>query len=158
MIVGSLKHGRWERKLAHPAIAQALEYLSAADFSAMADGKHPIQGEEMYARIMTLSTKAASEQPAERHQSYIDVHYLLEGEETIGWLQDDGTASPVQAYDPEQDYALYGELANESLVKLTPGMLAVLFPEDLHRPCLTEDVPSRIRKVVIKIHLALLQV
>lgn len=151
MIVGSLAHGFNECQIAHPVLRKAIGYLANTDFSQMEDGKYPIWGDEMYALLMTISSKSATEQPAEKHEVYLDIHFLLEGDETIGWQLDDGTEAPTLGYDSEKDFALYAAPKEETLIKMKPGMYMVLFPEDLHRPGLSDAAPSQIRKVVIKI-------
>jgi YhcH/YjgK/YiaL family protein len=157
MIVGSLAQWPDIRQIAHPVLRKAVGYLAETDFMKLADGRYPIQGDEMYALVMTIPSKPASEQPAEKHETYFDIHLLLDGEEVIGWQLDDGSEVPSQSYDSEKDFALYGELKDESFVKLRPGMFVVLFPEELHRPGLTESDKNAIRKVVVKIHHALLE-
>ncbi|TVY02905.1 YhcH/YjgK/YiaL family protein [Paenibacillus cremeus] len=56
-----------------------------------------------------------------------------------------------KAFDFENDCALYIEVPNETQLRLIPGMLVVLFPEDIHRPGLSQGVPARVRKVVVKV-------
>lgn len=158
MIIGSLTHWSDNRQIGHPVLRKAVGYLAETNFMKLEDGRYSIQGEEMYALVMTIPSKLVSEkQPAEKHETYIDIHFLLDGTEVIGWQPDDGSDVPSQSYDSEKDFALYGELKNESFVKLRPGMFAVLFPEDLHRPGLTDSDKRVIRKVVVKIHYALLE-
>jgi biofilm protein TabA len=41
--------------------------------------------------------------------------------------------------------------ANETRLVLTPGMFAIFFPGELHKPCRALNAPMPIRKVVIKI-------
>ncbi|RIX52361.1 DUF386 domain-containing protein [Paenibacillus nanensis] len=157
MIAGSLTQWPDERQFSHPVLRKALDYLAKTDFKKLEDGKYPIQDEDMYAVVMTISGKEASEQPAEKHETYFDIHLLLEGTEIIGWQLQDGSEAPSQGYDSEKDFALYAELGNESYLKLLPGMFVVLFPEDLHRPGLSESVPASIRKAVVKIRHALMK-
>ncbi len=157
MIAGSL--AQWQRQIpfAHPVFRQAIEFMEKTDFRSLEDGKYPIQGDDLYASVMTLSSKPASEQPAEKHESYLDIHLLLEGAETIGWKPEDESESPSQIYDSGGDYALYAEVRNESYLKLQPGMFVALFPGDVHRPGITDTSPAVIRKVVVKIRCALLE-
>ncbi|WP_214630467.1 YhcH/YjgK/YiaL family protein [Paenibacillus agaridevorans] len=54
MITGSLKHWPDERHFVHPLLLKALDYLAETDFDKLEDGKYPIQGDEMYAQVMTI--------------------------------------------------------------------------------------------------------
>lgn len=155
MIVGSLSCWEQQSKFEHPVIASAIEELKKIVKEQPAKGRIEIRGDQMYVLIMELDAKPIEEQPlAEKHESYLDLHFLIEGEETIGWspLQEDEI--PVKPYDSELDFAMYEPSTNEMLLSLKPGMFVVLFPNDLHRPCIGES--TRIKKAVVKIHVDLL--
>lgn len=155
MIVGSMRNWESERQYVNPILCKAIDYLSTTDFNELEDGKYPIWGEDMFALLMSKMTMPKAEQPAEKHERLFDIHYLLHGEETIGWKSQDGNCKPSQAYNQEDDFALYTELENETMIKLTSGMYMVLFPEDIHRPCVAEGLASEVRKVVVKVNRAL---
>jgi len=151
MIVGSLEHWAKEREFAHPVLQKAIDYLQDTDFRILEEGKYPIWEQDMFAIISRIQTKPASMQFAEKHECFLDIHYVIEGEETIGWqLQNDQT-EPFES-SPEEDYSLFTELESESMIRLKPGMYTILFPEDIHRPGLTNAEPSDVRKIVIKIN------
>ncbi|MNV92125.1 Toxin-antitoxin biofilm protein TabA [compost metagenome] len=109
----------------------------------------------MYASIMEFDAKPMNEQLAEKHESYVDVQYLIAGEETIGWSSLGENVKAAKAYDSEQDYALYDPSPDEILLRLKPGMFAVFYPNDIHRPGMGES--AKIKKAVVKIHVGLLQ-
>ncbi|GGD47682.1 YhcH/YjgK/YiaL family protein [Paenibacillus nasutitermitis] len=152
MIVGSMEHWASRRKFAHPVLRKAIDYLAKTDLGMLEVGKYPIWGGDMFALVMEIKTKGIADQPAEKHENFLDIHYLLQGKETIGWKMQDDNCKPCQSYNPEEDFALFAGLEEESLVKLKPGMFMVLFPEDIHRPGLTEAASSDVRKVVVKIN------
>ncbi|WP_240415718.1 YhcH/YjgK/YiaL family protein [Paenibacillus periandrae] len=153
MIIGSMS--LWESQAAfeHKIIVSAIEELNAILKPNAAAGCFEIKGDQLYATIMEFDTKPMQEQLAEKHEKYIDVHYLIEGEETIGWsaLRDDAAAA--KPYDSEQDYVLYEPSADELLLQLKPGMYAVFFPNDIHRPGMGQQ--TKIKKAVVKIHVDL---
>ncbi|ANY73253.1 hypothetical protein BBD41_12050 [Paenibacillus ihbetae] len=156
MIIGHRDHWEAERAFAHPVIRKAVDYLTLTDFASLQTGQYPIQGEDMFARIIDLNTVSKDERLAEKHEQFFDIHYLLEGDETIGWsLQTGGIPSPVEPYRQDQDAALYGDIPSEMPIRLTPGSYMVLFPEDIHRPGLAMEDPGTVRKVVVKINSAL---
>ncbi|WP_068775540.1 YhcH/YjgK/YiaL family protein [Paenibacillus sp. FJAT-26967] len=152
MIIGHSCNWESERAFAHPVLKKALDYLLATDFTRLEAGQYPIQGEEMFARLMEPVTRHRDEQPAEKHEQFFDIHYLLEGEETIGWCIQQDDLTPAEPYNPEHDTALFGEMDGEMDIRVTPGMYVVLFPEDIHRPLLTEGSAAQVRKVVVKIN------
>lgn len=138
----------------HRVIVEALEKLNELLLNNPAEGRIEMDGDKLYASIMEFDAKPMTELLAEKHEQYIDVHYLIEGEETIGWfsLQEDSAAA--KSYDSEQDYALYEPSPEELLIRLKPGMFAVFFPHDIHRPGMGES--GRIKKAVIKVHVGLM--
>lgn len=155
MIVGSIKHFATERHFTHPVLRKAIDYLTETDFGILEEGRYPIWGDDMFALLMAITTKPMAEQPAEKHESFLDIHFLLQGEEWIGWQLQDGTSEPSQPYNAEKDFALFSGLEEETTIRLKPGMFMVLFPEDIHRPGITEGSASDVRKVVVKINQAL---
>lgn len=154
MILGSMTSWQDHSTFEHRVIVEALEKLNELLLNNPAEGRIEMDGDKLYASIMEFDAKPMKELLAEKHEQYIDVHYLIEGEETIGWssLQEDSAAA--KTYDSEQDYALYEPSPEELLIRLKPGMFAVFFPHDIHRPGMGES--GRIKKAVIKIHVGLM--
>ena len=56
---------------------------------------------------------------------------------------------PSKEYDIDNDYTLYDDTC--SFVKITQTQFAVLFPEDLHKPGIKINVPTKVKKVVMKV-------
>ena len=151
MIIGHSKHWGTERAFAPPVLQKAIDELLHMDVGHLEPGTYPIQGEDIYVNVMETITKRKQDQPAEKHERYIDVHYLLQGREAMGWrIYDSGLTASV-TYNAEGDYALYDDLPGETEIHLTTGMYAVMLPEDIHRPLLAEESPEPIRKAVVKI-------
>jgi YhcH/YjgK/YiaL family protein len=57
----------------------------------------------------------------------------------------------IEAYNQEKD-VLFVETAGD-YVTVTQGIFLILFPTDAHKPCITSDNQSEIKKVVIKVKL-----
>jgi YhcH/YjgK/YiaL family protein len=102
-----------------------------------------------------MNTVPANEMRAESHFKFVDIQFLLQGEETIGVARGAAQHQVVEDRAENHDIVFYQETNNESLIRLVPGMFAVFFPQDLHRPCCHTYSESFIRKAVIKIHLSL---
>lgn len=139
------------------AIETALHYLRQTDFSVMAAGRYPIDGEKMFAIIQTPLTQDWETGQPEFHARYLDIQYLLEGEELIGYGIADPSLPATQDFLQERDIAFVAPQAGESKLHLTAGMFAIFYPGELHRPCRAAGEPQLIRKVVIKIAADLLQ-
>lgn len=152
MIIGNIENWEKERNYAHPALRDLIDFLKRTPLSEWKDGKHTIQGEDAYCSVVEIDLKDKSETKAEKHQVYGDIHYLLEGKETFGWAAETGStiASEVQE---DKDYSLYDGPEGEQFYDLVPGMYAVVFPQDIHRPGLKPSLDGgagKARKIVVK--------
>ena len=131
----------------HPGVLKGLHFLADTDFSKLPDGRVDIDGDRVFANIMTVETKPANETP-EAHRKYIDIQYLVSGRECIdvGPLED--MEKEVEAR-PQNDIWFYrGPLDR---ITIGDGRYAVLFPGDAHAPCICKTVPETVRKVVVKV-------
>ncbi|MRE77395.1 YhcH/YjgK/YiaL family protein, partial [Escherichia coli] len=72
------------------AIEKALDFLRATDFNALEPGVVEIDGKNIYAQIIDLTTREAVENRPEVHRRYIDIQFLAWGEEKIGIAIDTG--------------------------------------------------------------------
>lgn len=128
----------------------ALDYIRQCDIAAMNQGRNEIQGDDMYVMRFDGVTKPASELKAELHFEYADIHYVVEGEERIGFAPSgDGLEAAEDLR--EHDALLYEEVPGETMLLLKPGDFLVLFPGEVHRPWICADTPAPIRKLVVKI-------
>jgi len=147
MIKGNLSEHTQYHSL-HPLFAKAFGYLESIDFTQYDDGKYPIDGNDMYASISEYVTK--SEGMLEGHVEYIDIQYIVSGSEIIGWAKKSGQKVAIP-YSNEHDIAFYeGEYEP---VKIEAGQFVILYPDDLHMPCLKIDKPSVVKKVVVKVRI-----
>jgi biofilm protein TabA len=133
------------------AIETALTYLRNTDFSKMEAGRYPIDGEQLFAIVQTPLTQTWESGKPEFHARYIDIQYLLEGEELIGYAIANATRVKTHDQLAEKDIAFVAPISDESVLRLTPGMFAIFYPGELHKPCRAVNAPMLIKKVVIKI-------
>lgn len=153
MFLGHLHHTTFAMP---PVIASALEYLRLTDFSQLDAGRYPIDGENVFALVQDPMTQSWEAGLPEFHARYIDIQCLLEGEEGIGYSPADAGLIKITDQLVERDIAFVAQQDNESRLLLMPGMFAIFFPGELHRPCRAPNAPMRIKKVVIKISADLL--
>lgn len=117
---------------------------------ALADGKHDIGG-GAYALVSTYQTTSPDEKKFEAHRKYIDVQYVVTGEEIVH-VADVSTLTIAEEYDETRDVAFFNDPASHETIVLRAGSFAVFYPEDAHRPGMTAGgLPSAVRKVVVKI-------
>jgi YhcH/YjgK/YiaL family protein len=128
-------------------IKRAFDYLHQTDLNATPDGKYEIDGNNIYAVVQRYSTKLKEQGKWEAHRRYIDIQYIIQGQEMIGYSHL-GRLAPGE-YDTALDVVF---LAGEgNYLPLSSGEFMLLYPEDAHMPCIAIDAPSAVKKVVVKI-------
>ena len=113
------------------------------------DGRYALDGEDLYALVQTYRTKPASEKSWESHDRYIDLQYMLKGQEALLWapVDDLGESS---GYHADGDYTLYTRGSGTRLI-MREGYFVILFPEDGHKPGCMDRRSRNVRKIVVKI-------
>lgn len=144
-------------KMGYPAaIVRALDFLKHTDLASLPGGRHEIEGSLMYANVDDVQTKEFSATKPESHKEYIDIQFMVCGEENMGFFVDSGLVAPIESY-PERDCYFYpNEAHDEGVIHCPEGYYTVFFPSDIHRPLLAVHEPISIRKVVVKVHVSLL--
>lgn len=146
MIYDTLDHlSRYEGL--HPGVLRGLRFLAETDLTAAAEGaRFELDGERLFAFVQCYETHP-NETP-EAHRRYIDIQYLIEGEELVGVAPLEEMTEEVEAK-PENDIWFYhGET---SPLPIGRGRFLVLFPEDAHAPCLPLGKAARVKKCVVKV-------
>lgn len=138
-------------------IKKGFDFLKNNDLKNFQDGRYIIEGDEnepeIYANIQTLTTKKEEEKKWEVHRKYIDIQYVIEGEEKMGFGVLEGFKEVTVKYDETKDIEFL-EGKKYSFVKLQQGDFAVFFPSDVHAPMLAVNDPCEIKKVIVKIKCA----
>lgn len=133
----------------NPLFVKAFDFIDQTDFNKLELGKHVIDGENVFALLMEYQTKDMQDCMLEGHRKYIDVQYMIDGNEFIG-ITSFVNQPPHIDYDPTKDLIFFkGDCDNN--VKLSAGNFTIFFPEDLHMPSVKIGTISKVRKVVVKI-------
>jgi YhcH/YjgK/YiaL family protein len=153
MIVDTLANRHLYTSLS-PRLATALAHLAETDFSLLEVGSYPLEGKDIFVIVNDYQTKPKEIEQFEVHQQYIDVQYVVSGEEEFGYLPL-ANQTPSKPYFDKHDYAEFDYQSNQhdaAFIPLKAGMFALFFPGDIHMPG-TSAAPQKVRKVVIKVRL-----
>ena len=90
----------------HARFSKAFEILYDKTLSQKEDGKYPVDGENIYYTIQRYTTKPLSEGKLEAHRKYIDIQFLLEGQELLGYAPLKGLTTSEE-YNPAKDIVFY---------------------------------------------------
>lgn len=128
-------------------------FLDAVSF-ALAEGRHEISG-GAFALVSAYQTASPDGKKFEAHRKYIDLQYLMAGEEIVH-VADVSRLVVAEEYDDARDVAFFNDPASYESIVLRAGLFAVFYPDDAHRPGMMADgSPSTVKKVVVKIPLGL---
>jgi len=128
-----------------------LAYLGRTDFSQLAPGRHEVDGDDVYAVVQRYSPRPVSEATWEVHREYLDIQYVAEGVERIGYAPLGRNWTVRQEYNAQKDCALYD--ARGDLLEVAAGSFALFTPYDIHAPGLmlnSHPQPGEVLKVVMK--------
>jgi len=133
----------------HPRLAAAFQFLRALPPDP-SDGRHDIDGDRVFALVQSYTTAAASERKLEHHRKYLDIQFLMAGEELIEHAPLEGL--PVdKPYEEDRDYGLVKDPEVCSSLILRSGHFGIFFPEDAHKPGCSVRNATAVRKVVVKV-------
>jgi YhcH/YjgK/YiaL family protein len=129
--------------------ASAFRFLQTLDGS-RPDGRCEIDGDAVYATLMSYESKVPAGPTHEVHRKYADVQFLLSGQETMHFTPA-GRLGPGNGYQEEKDYELCDAPVRPSTLTLQAGQFAIFFPGEGHQPGLALGTPAPVRKVVVKV-------
>ena len=129
-------------------VYDALKFLSETDFSKIELGRYELDGDNIFYMVQSYDTDP-DKTISEVHKKYIDIQYMVEGEEIIG-VADISEDKELTEAKEENDVWFY-DCKTEPLT-LTAGKYMVLYPNDLHCPGVaTKGKALTCRKVVVKV-------
>ncbi len=145
------------------SVKDGIEFLKTADFSAFPNGKTVIKtdeyGEQLYINILEYQSHAPSQAVIEKHNNYVDIQYVISGQEYMGSVKFDSSRKIKTPYNPETDMALF-ELETMPFFAVDcdspqkfivhQGEFMIFTPDDLHSSMIFIDQPGHVRKVIVK--------
>ncbi len=128
-------------------LANALKFLRHTDLAGLPPGRIDIDGNNLYALVQEYATRPAEQGLWEAHRNYIDVQYLVNGMERMGFAN--LGSMQLGDYVPEKDFVPLSGTGN--YVDLFAGAFVIFFPQDGHMPGLCVGQPEPVKKVVLKV-------
>jgi biofilm protein TabA len=130
-------------------LARGIEFLQRAEIGALAEGRHDIDGDAIYALVQRYTSKLADAGRWEAHQRYADLQFVADGEERMGY-------GPVArftrgTYDAAKDVEFL--TGDGDFIRLRAGDFIVLWPGEAHMPGMAAGEPAAVKKIVVKIRL-----
>jgi len=130
---------------------EAFAFLQSHDLKTLAKGRYPIDSNFVYATVTEDPSKDFDKTSWESHRRYVDLQYVIDGEEKIGVFPV-VKAQLIKPYDEGKDVANY--VADGPLQSATPAVFFLFFPTDAHRPNITPGGNKVVKKIVVKVRAA----
>lgn len=132
-------------------LKKGLEFLANLDLTTAKPGDYPIDGEKVYAKISEYSTLPREEKKAETHAKYIDIQFLVSGQERVYTHPWQETLPVVEDLLDSKDACFYQVQETASHI-LADETFAIYFPWEVHRPgCTVDETGCHVKKLVIKV-------
>ncbi len=140
-----------EQVLGNPGAWQAtLAFLQANDPRTLADSTYAITADgSVSASISRYMTKDSAN--FEAHRKYIDLQYVIEGQEYIQITSIDSVNNCIQPYNAVKDIEFHSSATSLTECLADPSQLVILFPNQAHKPCMKVCKNTPVRKIVVKI-------
>lgn len=132
-----------------PRIKAGLDYLAKTDFSVMEPGRYELDGANLFVLVQKYDSIPREQGKWECHRNYIDIQYIANGVEQIGFSNIANMKTTVE-YNPDKDIEFMS--GNGDYVTLHKGSYGIFFPDDVHQPKVAPgNIPAPVVKVVIKV-------
>lgn len=129
---------------------QALKYIAENDLCALENGKHIIDGDNLFVNIVDSQLKNPAQARLEVHNVYIDIQVPLSGEESFGVKPRTETEGPEGEFNTEKDILFYTDKSWQTIT-VGPGQPITFDPDTAHAPLIGEGT---IHKAIFKVKVA----
>lgn len=130
---------------------KAFKFLNAHDLKGLQVKRYDIIGDTLYAPVSEYPSKKEGDAMFEVHRKYIDIQYVISGEEQIGVAPLSSRDKTLVPYDEAKDIE-FMTVTDSTYHRATPENFFIFFPSEVHKPGMRVGEDSTmIRKIVIKV-------
>lgn len=126
----------------------AIRYIKKYSLNELKCGRNEVDGDFVFINCFGYETLPEEKAAFEAHERYADIHMVISGEERIG--VSDMSLMTVTAKDEATD-SIDCEGIVENYLKMEPGKILIVFPEDAHKVKVMTDSTSQVKKAVAKV-------
>lgn len=149
MIIDSIKNAQKYYSV-HPSFGKAFEALEAINESTPNE-RITVDGDNIFINLGEYVNKNIDDCLFESHRKYIDIQYVLSGEEYID-ICDEKLLKVTEDRMDTDDIAFFENTDKFSRADLAEGIFVVIFPGEAHKPMIAPDGKGiKTRKAVAKI-------
>lgn len=127
------------------------QFLRTNTLSELPEGRYDFSN-GVYLNISVYNTKSRAEGKYEAHRQYIDIQYVISGEEII-CVNNIQKLDILENYNATNDCIFYSNSKNGQDYIMNAGDGMIIHPEDGHMPGMqcVEGKPVNVKKMVIKV-------
>lgn len=128
-----------------PGLTEAVTLIN--NLETMEPAIYPLSGGN---RVMVQqgTTVSAAGGELEAHRQFLDIQYIVTGQEYVGWAPVD-TLTPTGEFNTDKDVGFY--TGHCDFMRIGQGYCYVVFPEDAHMPTRHLVAPNDYQKIVVKL-------
>lgn len=131
----------------NPRFAAAFRYLRKPAVKGMDSVRNEIEGDKLFALMSRKIGKQRNEAKLEVHKKYIDIQFVLQGIDSMGWKPTSVCSEVLAPYDEEKDIGFFVDEPS-MWCPVHAGVYAIFFPEDAHAPMVSN---GEIHKIILKV-------
>lgn len=147
MIKDNIKNSKLYYNLSEN-IQKGLKWLEETDLINIKNGKYEIDDNKVFANVQEYKTKQNAKYEA--HHKYIDIQYIVKGEELIGVTTHENCII-TDKYNSETDLEFMDININDEYITLKEQEFLILYPHDVHKPSINPYFgQNNVKKVVVK--------
>ena len=136
-----------EKLMTNPNYAKAIEYIKTHDLNSLANGRHMIDGENLFVNIVDAGLRSVDQAKLEAHDVYIDVQVPLSKGETYGVKPRSECTMPVGEMNLADDIIFFDDPIEET-VSAEAGEIVTFAHDMAHAPLIGEGT---IHKAIFKV-------
>lgn len=133
--------------MSNPNYAAAIDYIKSHDLKKMENGKHIIDGKNLFVMIVDADLKPQKNAKLEVHDDYIDVQVPLSINESFGIKPRKECKLPEGPMDKENDIMFFKDEITEKITA-KPGDIITFAPDMAHAPLIGE---GKTHKAIFKV-------
>lgn len=128
----------------------ALEFIAGHDLNEMENGKHILDGDNLFVNIVDSKLKTPQEARLEVHNVYIDIQVPLSKAESYGVKPRSEARGPEGDFNTEKDILFYAD-KDWQTITVDKGQPITFDPDTAHAPLIGE---GEIHKAIFKVKVA----
>lgn len=131
----------------NPYYLKALDFFKNNDLNSLANGKHIIDGDNLWVNIVDAELREAKDAKFEAHNKYIDIQIPLTATEQFGVRPRKDCTQPLGEFNDADDYILFDDEI-ETIETVKAGEMIVFTPDTAHAPLIGN---GKIHKAIFKV-------